>query len=156
MSKKIKISFLVLVLLLLVIQVFPVNRRLHEWDPGDDFINTRKIQPELSLVIRNSCYDCHSYFTKYPWYANIAPVSWLIQGHVNEGRAHVNFSTWKQLPANERSQLLRKCAGEIGEGGMPLASYRLMHPEARLSREEKEALIAQFEIMADSTYTDHE
>ena len=59
-----------------------------------DFLTIKKAPEEVSKVIRNSCYDCHSNETKYPWYSNIAPVSWWMKDHIIDGRKHLNFSTF--------------------------------------------------------------
>ncbi|MFV8751130.1 heme-binding domain-containing protein [Nannocystaceae bacterium ST9] len=87
------------------------------------------------LAVR-ACYDCHSNETKWPWYTNVAPVSWLIQDHVDEGRETLNFSEWDR-PQREAHE-----AGEaVAEGEMPIANYLWMHPEAELSASEQEALV---------------
>jgi hypothetical protein len=91
---------------------------------------------ETRALARRACYDCHSNETVWPWYSHIAPLSWLIQQHVDDGRAHLNFSEWGrgEQEAEEAAETLR-------EGEMPLPSYLLTHPAARLSAAEREALI---------------
>lgn len=113
--------------LLLVAQVFPVSRRN---PPVESDVPA---SPEARVVLRQACYDCHSNQTVWPWYAHVAPVSWLIAHDVEEGRASVNFSTWAAYDAAKRSKLLRESAEEIADGEMPPWYYRLMHPEARLT-----------------------
>ena len=85
-----------------------------------------------------ACGDCHSNETKWPWYSNIAPLSWSIYNHVMEGREHFNVSMWGIQKKNEGED----AAEEVEEGKMPLKSYLLAHPEARLSDAEKKELIA--------------
>lgn len=85
---------------------------------------------------RRACYDCHSNESVWPWYSSIAPVSWLVQRHVDEGRSKLNFSTWGQ-----GKQEIDEAVEVLREGEMPPASYMPMHPEARLSASEKEALV---------------
>jgi hypothetical protein len=82
------------------------------------------------LAVR-TCFDCHSNQTVWPWYSNIAPISWLVQSHVEEGRSRLNFSTWgvRQGGAGEAAELV--LAGE-----MPPGYYRLMHRSANLSSAE--------------------
>jgi hypothetical protein len=90
-----------------------------------------------SDLVRRACYDCHSNQTVWPWYSNIAPVSWLVQRDVNEGRRHLNFSEWQQ-PGRHAKDV----AEQVKEGEMPPWFYRPMHPAARLTDEEKLALMA--------------
>jgi cytochrome c551/c552 len=91
--------------------------------------------PEIEQMMRKACYDCHSNETVWPWYSYIAPVSWLIVNHVNEGRDNLNFSTGQgEL---EAENLIR----QIERGHMPPANYLSMHPEANLSESDKVTLI---------------
>jgi hypothetical protein len=94
--------------------------------------------PKTRALFMRACGDCHSHETKWPWYSNIAPVSWSIYHHVKEGREHFNVSVWGHQKKNEGED----AAKEVREGEMPLKSYLLAHPEARLSKSEKAALIA--------------
>lgn len=93
--------------------------------------------PQTRELTQRACFDCHSNETVWPWYSNIAPVSWLTQHDTDEGRTVVNFSDWGKGREGER-------AGELGEvvseGEMPPAVYLITHPEARLTAGEKEAL----------------
>lgn len=82
-----------------------------------------------------ACFDCHSNQTEWPWYTNVAPLSWLVQRDVDEGRAALNFSAWS--PGGEGGE----SAETVSEGEMPPFAYTLMHPEARLSATDREAFI---------------
>jgi hypothetical protein len=84
-----------------------------------------------------ACYDCHSNETQWRWYSNVAPASWLVQNHVDEGRRKVNFSEWDR-PQEEADEL----AESVLEGSMPPRSYLLLHRSADLSESEKEQLVA--------------
>jgi cytochrome c551/c552 len=96
--------------------------------------------PQTRDLVQRACFDCHSNETVWPWYSNVAPVSWLNQRDVNGGRRHLNFSEWNKV---------QKHAGhviqEIKSGDMPLWFYLPMHSAARLSDAEKAALIAGFQ-----------
>ena len=87
-----------------------------------------------------ACKDCHSNETRWPWYANVAPVSWFVINHVNEGRRHLNFSEWQQPSAPVPPQFARRqrpsACSEVQSGDMPLFSYRLIHTDSRLSPED--------------------
>jgi hypothetical protein len=83
--------------------------------------------PATRALAKQACFDCHSNETQWPAYASIAPVSWLVQHDVDEGRAVLNFSEWT------RPQEAKEAAKEVREGEMPPAAYRLIHAHARLS-----------------------
>lgn len=89
--------------------------------------------PATAKLAREACYDCHSNETKWPIYSRVAPVSWWVRNHVDEGRASLNFSEW-----HGRS---RDAAETIQEGSMPPSYYTLLHPSARLNAAEKQQLI---------------
>jgi hypothetical protein len=93
--------------------------------------------PQTRDLARRACFDCHSNRTAWPWYSNIAPVSWLTQRDVNGGRRSVNFSEWNK-PQRHAGHVIE----EIRKGDMPLWFYLPLHSEARLTDEEKAALIA--------------
>jgi len=91
--------------------------------------------PETRALAVRACFDCHSNATTWPWYSNIAPISWLSYNHVVEGRGILNFSEWGRL------QNLREVDETIRDGSMPPLYYRVLHPSARLTDAEKTALI---------------
>jgi len=92
---------------------------------------------EVQRVLERSCYDCHSFESRWPWYARVAPASWYVTRHVNEAREHMNFSTWNRYDAEKRADHIEEIGEEVGEGKMPLKSYLLLHRGARLSEEER-------------------
>jgi hypothetical protein len=104
--------------------------------------------PQAVELAKRACYDCHSNETRWPWYSNIAPLSWRIFHHVEEGREHLNFTAFD--PANEK---VADAAGEAAESvtkqSMPPADYLLAHPEARLTEAERRVLAAEL----DSTFS---
>jgi hypothetical protein len=97
--------------------------------------------PQTKDLIQRACYDCHSNETTWPWYSNVAPMSWLVQQDVNDGRGHLNFSEWNG-PAGAGSKHVKDVAEQVKEGEMPPWFYRPMHPLSRLNDTEKLALIA--------------
>jgi len=96
-------------------------------------------EPLRDLVTRK-CGNCHSESGEWPFYARIAPVSWLLEHDVTEARAHMNLSRWEAYTAQERADLLGRLAAEARSGEMPPARYTAIHREARLLPSEKEAL----------------
>lgn len=92
--------------------------------------------PATRELAKRACFDCNSNETVWPWYSHIAPVSWLVQRDVDEGRRKLNFSQWDK-PQKEADE----AAKAVREGEMPLWIYLPTHPEARLTDAEKQALI---------------
>ena len=92
--------------------------------------------PTTRELARRACFDCHSNETRWPWYSNIAPLSWLIQRDVEEGRDELNWSEWDPDSEGDES------AETVIEGSMPPGSYSILHPEARLSDQAIDALVA--------------
>jgi Haem-binding domain len=94
--------------------------------------------PQTRELAQRACYDCHSNETVWPWYSNIAPVSWMVQHDTDEGREHLNFSTWghggQGREPDEAIEVLYR-------GTMPPSAYLLTHPDAKLTAEEKQALL---------------
>ncbi|UCH25721.1 MAG: heme-binding domain-containing protein [Trueperaceae bacterium] len=92
--------------------------------------------PQTHLLAERACFDCHSNETAWPWYTNVAPVSWLIARDVLGGREALNFSTW----GNGETEGGEESAETLFDGTMPLRSYLITHPDARLSASEKQQL----------------
>lgn len=101
--------------------------------------------PQTRALAERACFDCHSNESEWPWYSNVAPVSWLVQRDVEEGREYLNFSTWGRGGEGEEAEELGEV---IAEGEMPPRAYLLTHPEARLTAAEKEALMAGLQATA--------
>lgn len=100
-----------------------------------------QVTPEIAELFNRACNDCHSNKTVWPWYSNVAPVSWFVIDHVNHGRRHLNFSDWAHYDSRQADELLGSIAKEVRQGSMPLESYTLLHPEAKLSQDERSLLI---------------
>lgn len=114
-------------------------------NPAEDqskFITAKVRVPEtVQRKLEAACFDCHSYKTKLPWYSKISPIVYLIKQDVEEGREHLNFSTWTDY---DKSRMIDKLDGietQVKDGEMPLAMYKPLHPEAKLSDEETKLII---------------
>ena len=109
-------------------------------DPSAALEAHAQVDPKVGAILKRSCYDCHSNNTRWPWYSNVAPVSWFVIDHVNEGRRDMNFSEWgMQSRQDQRGQLNQICK-LVNSGVMPLSSYTPMHADARLSEEDKKLI----------------
>lgn len=132
----------VIVVVLVIIQFFTIDKSTSPVDTTKDFLNVTQAPVEVAEIIKTSCYDCHSNQTNYPWYTNIAPVSWWIEHHIEEGKEHLNFSNWSAYSAKKADHKLEEFYEEVEEGEMPLKSYTILHGYAKLSEKEKELLIS--------------
>lgn len=119
----------------LVIQLIPYGRN-HTNPP----VTSEPQWPDAQTraLAQRACFDCHSNETTWPWYSNIAPISWLTQHNVSEGRSKLNFSTWNN---GGRGEGAREMVEVVQEGGMPPFDYLIMHPNARLSDAERQQLV---------------
>jgi hypothetical protein len=97
---------------------------------------------EVQAILDRACMDCHSHETKWPWYAYVAPVSWLVVYDTHEGREHMNLSKWDSYPADRQRKKTRAIWEEVDEGEMPIPPYLIVHPEAKLSDADKATLKA--------------
>jgi hypothetical protein len=138
MKKIILGIFILLVVGFIILQLVPYGRD-HKDPPVT--AEPKWDSPQTRELASQACYDCHSNETVWPWYSNIAPVSWLVQHDVNEGRSRLNFSEWGTRHIDEPWEI-----GEVvQEGQMPPSKYLVMHPEARLTQSEKQSLIHGFQ-----------
>jgi len=130
-----------LIAILVIMQFFRIDKENPPIDPKSDFINVLNPPIEVANIIKTSCYDCHSHESKYPWYTNVAPISWVMGNHINEGREHLNFSTWATYPEAKALHKLEEFYEEVEEGEMPLSSYTLIHKEAVLTNEQTKLMV---------------
>ncbi|HWO02510.1 MAG TPA: heme-binding domain-containing protein [Blastocatellia bacterium] len=96
-----------------------------------------EMSPEVSDILGRACYDCHSNATDWPWYSKVAPVSWFLVSDVNDGRRHLNFSDWAKYDRGKAAKKMQEIDEEVTSKAMPLSSYTWLHPEARLSDQER-------------------
>lgn len=109
--------------------------------PGADLMATNPPSPEVAALLHAACYDCHSYETTWPWYAHIAPASWLVVSDVNEGREHLNFSAWPHADPARAAKKLDRINEVLDYREMPPAKYTLIHVNARLTDAQRQSLL---------------
>lgn len=131
----IKIGAIVIIGVFLLIQLVPYGRN-HDNPPVTSEPNWDS--PQTRELAQRACFDCHSNETVWPWYSNIAPVSWLTQNDTDEGRRSLNFSTWN---SGGRGHEAGESIEVLSQGRMPPSVYLIANPEARLTTAEKQALI---------------
>jgi len=118
-----------------LIQLVPVDR-------SNPPVRTDIDAPEnVAAILRRSCYDCHSHETRWPWYSRIAPVSWWLVDHVEHARGDLNFSEWPVFDFRAQELAFKDIEEQIDKGKMPLRSYLILHPGARLGADDRETLL---------------
>jgi hypothetical protein len=108
---------------------------------GHDLFATNAPPPSVGALLRNSCYDCHSFETRWPWYSCIAPVSWTVARDVKAARASMNFSDWPNDDARRARKRWRRIAEDVQNGEMPPPNYVWVHRQARLSAQQRAELV---------------
>lgn len=109
---------------------------------GKDIVTKIAIPPEVLSLLRTSCYDCHSNATKYPWYAEIQPVGWWLNSHIQEARRDLNFSEFAGYRLKRQVFKLQQISDQVADEEMPLPSYLIMHSEARLTKGQRDMIVA--------------
>ena len=135
-----RVSLLIVLGFLVVAQLVPLDRSNPPSDPQQHFNAVMRPPAAVASALGRSCRDCHSNDTTWPWYSRVAPVSWLVLDDVKEGRQHVNFSEWGKLDARRSARKLETICEEVREGNMPMRKYTLLHPGAKLSPEDVQAI----------------
>ncbi|WP_333851522.1 heme-binding domain-containing protein [Epilithonimonas sp.] len=122
------------------IQLVPVDRENKAVDKRNNFVDIYKTPENIKSILKNACYDCHSNEVEYPNYAYVAPISWTIKDHINEGREHLNLSEWGTYNKDLKKNAIEKTISSVHELQMPLPSYISYHPKANLTTKQRREL----------------
>ena len=139
MKKIIKTILLLALAAFVIMQFIRPDKNEAGYETVKTFETETKVNGELAVLLKNKCYDCHSAQTEYPWYAEIAPASYWLSDHVNNGKKHFNVSDWDKYSAKKKDHKLDELIEMVEEGEMPLDSYTWLHDD--ITEEEKEMLI---------------
>ena len=101
-----------------------------------------EVPADVESLLGRACVDCHTRSTVWPWYSNVAPLSWFVAGHVTRGREYLDLDQWSQYSDYDAQNLLEEIAEEVVEKKMPLPSYLRMHPEAELLDHDRRRIAA--------------
>jgi hypothetical protein len=124
------------------IQLLRIDRSNPPIAPGKTLESVVNVPADIQQVFAKSCNDCHSHKTVYPWYTQVAPVSWWLRDHIDHGRENLNFSEFATQPTRNQERSLEAICDEVRSGQMPLPSYLIMHTDALLSESDKNAICA--------------
>ena len=136
-----KIIALILLIGFVGIQFVPTDLNQSDTVPKTDFLLVNNTQENISAILQESCYDCHSNNTEYPWYNKVQPVAWFLEDHINEGKEELNFNEWDAYSNRRKNSKLKSIISQVKDDEMPLASYTLIHKDAKLSNSEKTLII---------------
>jgi len=139
LKKTIKKIGLLLLLLFIAIQFIRPDKNEGGYSSLDAFKTDTKPSKEILSILKTNCFDCHTNQTNYPWYAEIAPISYWLADHVNEGKDEFNMSNWETYSIKKKDHKLEELIEEVEEGEMPLDSYTWVH--GKLSKQDQEKLI---------------
>lgn len=127
---------IIIIIVIGVMQFFRPQKNFTTADAPNDIAAKYDVPMGVLMNLYDGCYNCHSNYTKYPWYYNIQPVGWWMAHHINDAKRHINFSEFATYPPQQAAKKFKEIKREMDERGMPLKSYLLMHKEAHLTPEQ--------------------
>lgn len=139
MKKIIRYILIFALVALVVMQFIRPEKNQGGYESVAAFELETKPSDAVRAVLKESCYDCHSNHTRYPWYAEVAPVSYWLADHVNDGKKHFNVSDWANFSVKKKDHKMEELIEEVEEGEMPLESYTWTH--GGLTEDQKELVI---------------
>ena len=126
---------------LVVMQFIRPDKNEGGYESLATFLAETKPTPAVEATLQSACYDCHSNQTNYPWYNNIAPVSYWLDEHIIDGKKHLNFAEWGSYSLKKKDHKLDEVAEEVEKGEMPLDEYTWTHGDAKLSEQQIKELV---------------
>ncbi|MEO6251974.1 MAG: heme-binding domain-containing protein [Ferruginibacter sp.] len=151
----VKKILLALLTIFIVIQFIQPVRNKSGQVLATDFTKLYGVPGNVQVILQNACYDCHSNNTIYPWYSNIQPMAWVMARHIKNGKETLNFSDFGSYTSRRQISKLKGIANQVKEDEMPIASYKLMHKKAKLSKEHKYLIMDWINKTADSLSTEN-
>lgn len=139
--KLLKKIILLLIVVFIIAQFFSPDKNIGELSSIDAFIAETQPPAEVALLLKESCYDCHSDVTRYPWYNTITPINYWMANHVNDGKKHFNVSNWEANSTKRKDHKFDELIEMVENKEMPLDSYTWTHKEAKLTATQRESII---------------
>lgn len=140
MKKALKIILIILAIAFISIQFFRPERTNPPVSQVETLEATAKVPKDVQAILNRSCKDCHSNETVFPWYSNVAPVSWSVVDHIRVGREELNFSEWGTYSQRKKERKLEEICEEAEEGEMPHYQYLWVHWDAALTKNDVRVL----------------
>jgi len=140
-----KIVKTILILLLVVfaaVQFIRPEKGTGTPDLSKDISTALHVPEDVAVILRESCYDCHSSETRYPWYYEVQPVGWWLDDHIRDARRELNFSEFAGTSLRRQYHKLEEITEQIDQDEMPLPSYLIVHRHASLTQKQKDLLNA--------------
>jgi hypothetical protein len=136
MKKILKLVAIVLFIGFIAIQFVRPEKTNPPTNPAETMQTTMQIPENVQIILKKSCNDCHSHESVYPFYSNIAPISWQVIDHINDGRKKLNFSVWNTYDVKKKKRKLEGICEEMQIGQMPMWQYTLIHRDAVVSADD--------------------
>jgi len=140
--KIVKTVLLLLLVIFVIIQFIRPEKNTGSPDLSKDISTALPVPENVTVILRESCYDCHSVETRYPWYFEIQPVGWWLDDHIKDAKKHLNFSDFAGTSLRRQYHKLEEITEQIDLDEMPLPSYLITHRHASLTLEQKDLLNA--------------
>jgi Haem-binding domain len=140
MKKTLKILVAVAFVAFIAIQFFRIDKTNPPINETETLEAKTLVPENLQLIFKRSCNDCHSNNSVYPWYSNVAPMSWSVAEHIKDGRKQLNFSIWETYDLKKKSRKLNEICDEVESGSMPMYQYLWIHLDAKLTEEDKKLI----------------
>lgn len=140
--KILKKVVLVLLIAFIVAQFFGPEKNKGDIASVEPFLADTKPPKEVAAILKNTCFDCHSNHTRYPWYDKITPVNYWLAEHIEHGKKHFNVSKWADYSDKKKDHKFDELIEMVEEKEMPLESYTYTHSEADLSQKEIDAVVS--------------
>lgn len=151
MKRVLKIMLAIVLFIFIAIQFYQPALNVNKGQVyTTDFSKVYTVPPNVQNILQNACYDCHSNNTNNVWYSNIQPIAWLMKKHIDNGKEKLNFSEFGSISSRRQISKLKGIANQIKDDEMPLASYKIMHSYAKLSKEQKSLIMDWMNKKADS------
>ena len=150
MKRIVKISGTALIFVFIIIQLVPRDHNESTGKPVDDITQTFTVSATVGAILKRSCYDCHSNHTKYPFYAQVQPMRYMLDGHIRDGKAELNFNEFGSYSSRKQRSKLRAIGESLDEGSMPLSAYTLIHRNTILSKGDEKLLMDWVKLTSDS------
>ncbi len=152
LMKIVKLLILVLLIAVVIIQFIPNDKPEVVLTNENDLIYNNQLPENIRVMLKESCYDCHSNETIYPWYSYVAPISWLVVRDIKLGRDELNFSHWESQIKIDKAKNLDKIIDEVTDENMPMPIYTIMHANAKLSDDDRRLITEWADSYAESLF----